>query len=122
MASTKKCTWQISGISSTGGLTAHELESKVEKWIASKTGVQLEFESSEAGHLLKSFGILKEADDKLQVPPLEAAMRCLPITPQSLIARSTEADITEGYDRDEYLETEHEYKEEEKRTSKYGWF
>ncbi|KAL8603060.1 hypothetical protein ACOMHN_015625 [Nucella lapillus] len=104
-----------------GGLSDAALESKVEQWIDAKTGVCLEFESSEAVRLLKSFGILSESTDKLTVLPLDAALRCLPITPQSLIARSSEADITEGYDRDEYLETEHEYKEEEKRSSRFGW-
>ncbi|XP_076470686.1 transmembrane protein 143-like [Babylonia areolata] len=104
-----------------GGLSDAALESKIEQWIESKTGVQLEFESSEAIRLLKSFGILSESTEKLSVLPLESALRCLPITPQSLIARSSEADITEGYDRDEYLETEHEYKEEEKRSSRFGW-
>lgn len=105
-----------------GGLSDSALESKVEKWIKVKTGVDLKFDSSEAVKLLKSFGILSEAQQKLNVLPLVSAARCLPITPQSLIARSTEADITEGYDRSEYLETEHDYKEEDRRSRRYGWF
>lgn len=105
-----------------GGLSDSALESKVEKWIKVKTGVDLKFDSSEAVKLLKSFGILSEAQQKLNVLPLVSAARCLPITPQSLIARSTEADITEGYDRNEYLETEHDYKEEDRRSRRYGWF
>ena len=104
-------------------MTDFDLESKIEKWIERKTGVQLDFDSNESSALLKYFGIMSEADDsKMHVLSLDAALRCLPITPQSLIARSTEADIREGYDRDEYLETEHEYKEEDRRASQYGWF
>lgn len=103
-------------------MTETALERKVEQWVKIKTGVNLEFDCSESVTLLKSYGILSEANDKMNVLPLEAALNCLPITPQSLIARSAEADITEGYDRDEYLETEHEFKEEDKRSKKYGWF
>jgi hypothetical protein len=98
------------------------LEQRVEQWIAKKTGVRLEFESDEAVDLLKHFGVLSKTGDILHVLPLDSALRCLPITPQSLIARSAEADLKEGYDRDEYLETEHEYKEEEKRSRRFGWF
>ena len=95
----------------------------MEEWVKNKTGVTgLEFDSSEGIHILKSFGLLNESNGKLHVLPLEAALRCLPITPQSLVARALEADLHEGYDRNMYLETEHEYKEEEKRTSRYGWF
>lgn len=111
-----------SHIFSPGGLTDAAVEIKIQNWITQKTGVHIEFESSEAIRLLKKFGILSETNEKLHVLPLEASINCLPITPQSLIARSMEADLPEGYDRDEYLETEHEYKEEEKRTKRYGWF
>ena len=107
---------------SPGGLSAYALETRVEEWVKSKTGAKVEFDSSEGIHILKTFGLLSEVDSKLNVLPLEAALRCLPITPQSIVARAAEADLHEGYDRDMYLETEHEYKEEEKRTSRYGWF
>lgn len=93
-----------------------------EDFIRKKTGVKIEFDSSEAVKLLKGFGLLSEKGDKLNVLSLEAAMRNLPQQPQSVIARREEADITEGYDRDEYLETEEEYKDEERKTKKYGWF
>ena len=51
-----------------------------------------------------------------------AAIRNLPIHTQSLIARSHEHDLVEGYDRHVTHETEVEYKEEEHKRRKYGWF
>ena len=98
------------------------LERTVQLWVEVKTGVKLQFDSSEGIAMLKSFGLLRKDCGSLNVLPIEAALRMLPITPQSLVARSSEADLYEGYDRDEYLETEHEYKEEQKRSSRYGWF
>ena len=106
----------------TGSLTEAALEKKIGQWIFDKTGVNLKFNSSEAVRLLKSLGTLKEENEKLYVLPLMSAIRCLPVTPQSLVARSAEADIAEGYDRDEYLETERMYKEEDERSRRYGWF
>ncbi|XP_067651664.1 transmembrane protein 143-like [Haliotis asinina] len=105
-----------------GGITAVQIEKMAEDFISKKTGVKIEFDSSEAVKLLKGFGLLSEKGDKLNVLSLDAAMRNLPQQPQSVVARGEEADITEGYDRDEYLETEEEYKDEERKTKKYGWF
>ncbi|KAK6185030.1 hypothetical protein SNE40_007356 [Patella caerulea] len=105
-----------------GGITALTVEKSVEKWLQSKTGVVLDFDSSEAVVLLKNFGLLSESADKLHVLSLDAAFRNLPQKPQSIVARALEVDISEGYDRDEYLETEKEYAEEEKKSNKYGWF
>ncbi|XP_013062063.2 transmembrane protein 143-like [Biomphalaria glabrata] len=109
--------------SSSKGLTKKELEEQVSKWVDQRTGVQLEFNATEAVLILKNLGLLTEKNDRLHVLTLEAAARILPQSLPSVIARrATEADITEGYDRDEYLETEAEYKTEEKQTSRYGWF
>ncbi|CAL1547550.1 unnamed protein product [Lymnaea stagnalis] len=109
--------------SSEGGLTKKSLEEQIEKWVEQKTGVKLEFNSSEAILILKNLGLLSEKNQKLQVLTLDSAVRILPQSPPSVIARrAAESDITEGYDRDEYLETEEEYKAEEKKASRYGWF
>lgn len=106
-----------------GGLTDVQLERRIEEWVQVKTGVKkLEFDSSEALKLLKHFGIVSEANEKLHVLPLDAAMRNLPQEPRSLVARSEDGDTTEGYDRNEFLETEQQYKEEEKKTKRFGWF
>ncbi|XP_005095666.1 transmembrane protein 143 [Aplysia californica] len=106
-----------------GGLTEEEIQDEVEDWIERKTGVQLSFDTGEAIRLLQDLGLLSEKNGKYHVLMLDAARRILPQNPQSVIAgRVTEADITEGYDRDEYLETEEEYKAEEEKTRKYGWF
>lgn len=108
---------------STGGLNASEIETEVENWIEKKTGVRLNFDSEEAVMLLKNLGLLYEKDDKFHVLVLDAANRILPQSPQSSIAKgATQTDILEGFDRDEYLETEDEYKEEESKRRKYGWF
>lgn len=105
-----------------GGITEIQLEKHIEKWVEDKTKVSIDFDSSEAIKLLKGFGILSEHGDKLHVLSMEAAMRHLPQQPQSLVARAMEADIAEGFDRDEYAETEEEYKEEEKKSRRFGWF
>lgn len=106
-----------------GGLTDVQLERRIEEWVQVKTGVKkLEFDSSEALKLLKHFGIVSEANEKLHVLPLDAAMRNLPQEPRSLVARSEDGDTTEGYDRNEFLETEQQYKEEEKKAKRFGWF
>lgn len=54
--------------------------------------------------------------------PLKAALRNLPQQPQSVVARTVESDIFEGYDRDAFVETEEQYKEEEKVQRRIGWF
>ena len=50
-------------------------------------------------------------------------MSILPQAPASVIGRrAKEGDIAEGYDRDEYLETDEEYKAEDEKYRRYGWF
>ncbi|KAH9503543.1 hypothetical protein Btru_068153 [Bulinus truncatus] len=111
------------GFSSSKGLSKKDLEERVASWVEKCTGVQLDFNSTEAILILKNLGLITEKNNKFDVLTLTAATRILPQSPPSVIARrATEADITEGYDRDEYLETEEEYKAEEKQTSRYGWF
>ncbi|GFO47118.1 transmembrane protein 143-like [Plakobranchus ocellatus] len=106
-----------------GGLSMPELNAEVEKWVKKKTGVHLEFDSSEALQLLKDLGLMYEKNDKYHALMLDAAMRILPQSPCSVIGRrAIDADIAEGYDRDEYLETDEEYKAEEEKQKKYGWF
>ncbi|XP_053391505.1 transmembrane protein 143-like [Mercenaria mercenaria] len=105
-----------------GGLTAVQLEGRIEKWVYQVTGTEVEVESLEAINLLKKFGILCEIDNKLHVLPLMAALHNLPQQPQSVVARTTESDIFEGYDRDVFMETEEQYQEEEKVQKRIGWF
>ncbi|ESO98305.1 hypothetical protein LOTGIDRAFT_231385 [Lottia gigantea] len=105
-----------------GGLTTLQLEKMVENWIETTTGVKLEFDSTEAITLLKQFGLLHERGDKLHVQSIHSALSYLPLSPQTIVARAREADIGEGYDRDIYLETEEEYKEEDKKSKSIGWF
>lgn len=105
-----------------GGIPDIQLEKNIEEWILEKTKSSVDFDSSEAVKILKNLGILSIVNDKLHVLNLQAALRNLPQQPQSLIARSDESDIYEGYDRDEFQETEEEYKVEETKSKKYGWF
>lgn len=105
-----------------GGIPDVQLEKNIEEWILEKTNSSVDFDSSEAVKLLKNLGILSVVNDKLHVLNLQAAIRNLPQQPQSLIARAEESDIYEGYDRDEFLETEEEYRDEEKKSKRYGWF
>lgn len=85
--------------------------------------MNLHFDSSESLQIFKTLGLVSEKNEKLQVLSLDAACRILPRVPLSVITRrASEADITEGYDRDEYLETEAEYKAEDKKSRRYGWF
>lgn len=106
-----------------GGLTAPELNKEVEEWIEKKTGVQLEFDSSEALTILGDLGLVSEKNGKYHAVMLEPAMSILPRASTSVIGRrATEEDIAEGYDRDEYLETDEEYKAEEEKYRRYGWF
>ena len=94
----------------------------IEDFLRKKSGVSIDMDSTEAVRVLQNFGLLSEKNEKLFVLPLDASMRILPQQPQSVIARAQEADIAEGFDRDEYLETEDEYKVEEEKSKKYGWF
>lgn len=105
----------------TGNITDLHLEKKAEEWIEKKTGANVEFDSSEAVKHLQDFGILSVSNGKLNVLPLDAAMRNLPQQPTLRVERMEE-DVLEGYDRDYFLETEEHYKEEEKKDKKYGWF
>lgn len=98
------------------------LEERIEEWIKKLSGSDIEFESQEAIHLLKKFGIVSEQDGKLHVLPLRAAWRNLPQQPQSLVARALEIDLEEGYDRDTFMETEEQYEKEDKIQKRIGWF
>ena len=107
----------------TGGMSAGQLESKIEDWIFTKTGSKVEFDSDESVKILTDFGLLSQGeDDQLHVLPLEGAMRNLPQQPQSISARSDEYDIVEGYDKDITDESEADYKREAKKRKKFGWF
>lgn len=100
-----------------------ELESSVEKWLQKKTGARTRFNSTEAVQFLRQLGLLHEQDNKYHVQQLDVAVRHLPQAPRSVISRrSAQADVTEGYDRDEHLETSKEYVAEEHRSRRYGWF
>ena len=95
----------------------------VEDWVYQKTGTRVTFDPTDALSLLEELGILsQDYEQNLHVLPVESAIRNLPIRPQSLIARETEHDVMEGYDRHVSEEKEEEYKEEEKKRKKYGWF
>ena len=85
--------------------------------------MQLEFDSSEALTVLGDLGLVSEKNGKYHALMLEPAMSILPQSPTSVIGRrASEEDIAEGYDRDEYLETDEEYKAEEEKYRRYGWF
>ena len=60
-------------------------------------------------------------DVRLHVLPLDAAIRNLPQQPQSLVARAVESDISEGYDRDDFLETKEQFEKRESRSKEPGW-
>ncbi|BFZ13524.1 hypothetical protein BsWGS_16563 [Bradybaena similaris] len=106
-----------------GGLSVEELESSVEKWLQRKTGAHTRFNSAEAVQFLKQLGLVYEQNNKYHVQQLDVAARHLPQAPRSVISRrSAQADVTEGYDRDEHLETSEEYVDEEHRSRRYGWF
>lgn len=99
------------------------LERRIEEWVKEKTGCEVEFESDEALKLLKEFGILSEdLNGDLFVLPMDAALRNLPLGTRSITDRIEEYDIVEGYDRDILDEQEDEYKSEETKRKKYGWF
>ncbi|CAC5387348.1 unnamed protein product [Mytilus coruscus] len=104
-----------------GNITDLHLERKCEEWIEKKTGAKIEFDSSEAIKHLQDFGILSISNGKLNVLPLDSAMRNLPQQPTPKVERMEE-DLLEGYDRDYFLETEEKYTEEENKDKKYGWF
>lgn len=88
-----------------------------------KTKAEVHFDSTEAAHLLTELGLLsKDLEENYHVMALEAAIRNLPQTPQSITARADEYDIVEGYDKDPTDESESEYKEEEKKRRFFGWF
>ncbi len=99
------------------------LERRIEDWVQQNTGYSVDFEADEAVKLLTEFGIVREDDDAdLFVLPLPAALRNLPLASRSITDRIEEYDIVEGYDRDIMDEPEEEYKAEDKKRKKYGWF
>ncbi len=99
------------------------MENRITDWVQQKTGQKIAFDSTEACKLLTDFGLLSEdLNLNLYVLTLDGAMRNLPQTPQSVTARVEEYDIVEGYDRDITDENEQDYKDEEKKRKKYGWF
>ena len=81
----------------------------------------MEVDASEAIKLLTGFGILSARGDKLHVLPIETAIRNLPQQAQSLVARAAESDISEGYDRDDFLESKDQFEKRESRTKEIGW-
>ena len=106
-----------------GSLSALYLEKRVEEFVQEKTGQRVRFDSSEALRILKELGLATEDyDTNLHVLNIDAAMRNLPLTAQTLVSRMSEYDIVEGYDRNVLDETEEDYREEEKKRRKYGWF
>ena len=106
-----------------GSMPRERLVHIVEDWVYQKTGTRVTFDPTDALSLLEELGILsQDYEQNLHVLPVESAIRNLPIRPQSLIARETEHDVMEGYDRHVSEEKEEEYKEEEKKRKKYGWF
>ncbi len=99
------------------------LERRVEDWVRDKTGCVIEFDAGEALKFLREFGILSEdLNGDLFVLPMDSSLRNLPITARSITDRIEEYDIVEGYDRDITDEPEEEYKSEETKRKKYGWF
>ena len=58
----------------------------------------------------------------MHVLPLDAALKNLPITVQSLVLNRTEYDLEEGYDKDIIQETDAEYHDEDKKRRSFGWF
>ncbi|XP_062566890.1 transmembrane protein 143-like [Saccostrea cucullata] len=109
-------------IAELGGATEKVINKWAEDWVARVTGVRVEFDCSEAVHLMKNLGILREHKNKLSVLPLEAAIKNLPRQPFSVIVRANEVALNEGMDRDEFLESQKQYKQEDIRSKKYGWF
>lgn len=107
----------------TGGLVSDELETRVEKWLEDKIGVKIDFDSREAVKLLQNLGLLTDKGNKYQVLGLDTANRLLPQDPPSVISRrGADADITGGFDKDEYLESDDRYKSEDQKTRRFGWF
>ena len=100
-----------------------QLERRIEEWVENKTGNRVRFESAEAMQLLRELGLLSvDLNNCLHVLPLDAALRNLPQTLQTLIPRVHEQDLVEGYDHEITEEPEEDYKREEKKRKKYGWF
>lgn len=103
-----------------GAISAKQLEIRIQDWVLQKTNCEVKFDTTEALALLKEMGLLSEDYEKnLHVLALEAAIRNLPLTPQSVIDRAQEFDQLEGYDR---YDMDDEHKEEEKKRKLYGWF
>ena len=104
-------------------MTTHQLESAIQSWVLTHTGSTLHFNSHDACLLLTELGLVsQDLEGNLGALSLPAAIRNLPIHPQSLIARQHEHDLVEGYDRHVLDETEKEYKVEDYKRKKYGWF
>ncbi len=111
------------GILIPGAMSQARLENEVKDWVLRKTGTNIHFQAAEAVKALKDFGLLSEDyEGNLHVLPLDAAVRLLPQQAQSLTSRINEYDIVEGYDRHIVEEREDEYKAEEKKRKKFGWF
>ena len=104
-----------------GGIPKGLLEENVQEWILEKTGTKIEVDMSEAIKLLTSFGIMSAYDYRLHVLPMEAAIRNLPQQPQSLVARAAESDISEGYDREDFLETKEQFEKRDSKSKGVGW-
>ena len=88
-----------------------------------KTKKKVSFDSGEPARILTDLGILsKDLNENYHVLSLDAALRNLPQSPQSITSRTDESDVVEGYDRDVTEETDDEYKREEKKRKYFGWF
>ncbi|XP_033113132.1 transmembrane protein 143-like [Anneissia japonica] len=109
-----------SALSVIGGLSVSELEHTIEAWIKNKTGGNIRFDSNSATTLLQNFGIMVDDDDCLGVVPIDAALLSLPRQPVSILERSKESDLEEGYDK-VFFEQDSSYKFQDRKQKRHGW-
>jgi hypothetical protein len=53
------------------------LDRRVEAWLKARFGVDIDFEVADALATLESYGLLKRQGERLSVPPIGEALRCL---------------------------------------------
>jgi Protein of unknown function (DUF3754) len=58
-------------------LTQAELETRIERWLAERFCLDVEFAVDDALHMLEELGLLKRQGDKVSVPPLDQAIIAL---------------------------------------------